>query len=180
MFTRWASARRIVRSKRLGVGVVSSPQQDNPVSRWKRGGVHVIPGDRLDSSTARTPGMDREAAITCARVGARRPWAGTVHIHPNAKTGVHHHDPLESVIYGISGRARMRWGERLECTAEAGPGDFIRVPTCVPHRQINASRSDVLECVRVRSDGEAVAIDLDIDPAALPENVPWIDPAHPA
>ena len=41
-----------------------------------------------------------------------------------AKTGAHHHGPLESVIYIVKGRARMRWGERLEFTAEAGPGDF--------------------------------------------------------
>jgi uncharacterized RmlC-like cupin family protein len=26
----------------------------------------------------------------------------------------------------------MRWGEKLEYTAEAGPGDFIYVPPYVP------------------------------------------------
>ena len=26
----------------------------------------------------------------------------------------------------------MRWGEKLEFTAEAGPGDFIYVPPYVP------------------------------------------------
>ena len=93
--------------------------------RWKQDGVRVIPGTELDPNTAQTPGMDRKAAITFARVGARKLWAGTVHIHPNAKTGAHHHGPLESVIYVVKGRARLRWGERLEFTAEAGPGDFI-------------------------------------------------------
>ena len=66
--------------------------------------------------------MDRKAAINFARVGAQKLWAGTVHIHPNAKTGAHHHGPLESVIYVVKGRARMRWGEALEFVAEAGPG----------------------------------------------------------
>lgn len=28
----------------------------------------------------------------------------------------------------------MRWGEKLEFTAEAGPGDFIFVPPYVPHQ----------------------------------------------
>ncbi|GEM_PF-6135538 len=65
-------------------------------------------------------------------------------------------------------------------TAEAGPGDFIYVPPYVPHQEINASRTETLECVLVRSDGEAVAINLDIAPAEPPENVPWIDPTHPA
>ena len=32
----------------------------------------------------------------------------------------------------------MRWGERLEYVAEAGPGDFIFVPPYVPHQEINA------------------------------------------
>src|SRR6516165_6450761 len=90
---------------------------------WKTHGVKVIPGDQLDPNTAQTPGMDRAAAINLARVGAQKIWAGTVKIHANAKTGAHHHGHLESVIYVLNGRARMRWGERLECVAEAGPGD---------------------------------------------------------
>ena len=92
---------------------------------WRTGGVCVIPADSLDTNTAQTPGMNRAAAINFARVGAQRIWAGTVHIHANAKTGAHHHGPLESVIYVVKGRARMRWGDRLEYVAEAGPGDFI-------------------------------------------------------
>ena len=70
---------------------------------WKHDGVRVVPGDRLDANTAQTPGMDRKAAISFARVGASKLWAGTVHIHPNAKTGAHHHGPLESVIYVVKG-----------------------------------------------------------------------------
>lgn len=146
--------------------------------RWKRDGVQVVPGSDLDSNTAQTPGMDRKAAISFARVGAQKLWAGTVHIHPNAKTGAHHHGALESVIYVVKGRARMRWGERLEFTAEAGPGDFIYVPPFVPHQEINASADEVLECVLVRSDGESVVVNLDIEPVEKPEQVKWIDPIH--
>ena len=63
--------------------------------RWKHDGVRVIPGHALDSNTPQTPGMDRQAAINYARVGAQKIWAGTVSIHPNAKTGAHHHGELE-------------------------------------------------------------------------------------
>ena len=83
--------------------------------------------------------MNRAAAINYARVGAQKIWAGTVSIFANAKTGAHHHGALESVIYVVRGRARMRWGDRLEYVAEAGPGDFIYVPPYVPHQEINAS-----------------------------------------
>ena len=146
--------------------------------RWKYDGVRVIPAGSLDGNTPQTPGMDRRAAINYARTGAQKLWAGTVTIHANAKTGAHHHGPLESVIYVVRGNARMRWGERLEFVAEAGPGDFIYVPPYVPHQEINASREETLECVLVRSDGEAVVVNLDIEPVEAPENVPWIDPIH--
>ncbi|MFI4935183.1 MAG: cupin domain-containing protein [Caulobacterales bacterium] len=151
-----------------------------PADAWKHTGVRVIPGDQLDPNTAQTPGMNRAAAINLARVGAQKIWAGTVHIHAGAKTGAHHHGALESVIYVIRGRARMRWGEKLEFTAEAGPGDFIYVPPYVPHQEINASADETLECVLVRSDNEAVVVNLDIAPAEAMETVPWVDPIHKA
>jgi uncharacterized RmlC-like cupin family protein len=147
-------------------------------SNWKNDGVRVIPGDRLDPNTAQTPGMDRKAAINFARAGAQKLWAGTVTIRPDAKTGAHHHGHLESIIYVVKGKARMRWGEKLQFTAEAGPGDFIFVPPYVPHQEINASADETLECVLVRSDGEAVAINLDIEPIEKPETVLWVDPVH--
>src|SRR5215217_4940776 len=122
--------------------------------------------------------MNRAAAIDHARVGAQKIWAGTVTIYPNAKTGAHHHGGLESGIYMVRGHARMRWGEQLEFVAEAGPGDFIYVPSYVPHQEINASADEPLECVLVRSDNEAVVVNLDIEPVEKPEHVPWIDPIH--
>jgi uncharacterized RmlC-like cupin family protein len=146
--------------------------------KWKHDGVRVIPGHSLDGNTAQSPGMDRKAAINFARVGAQKIWAGTVAIQPNAKTGAHHHGALESVIYVVRGKARMRWGDKLEFTAEAGPGDFIFVPPYVPHQEINASPDEPLECVLVRSDNEAVVVNLDIEPVEKPEAVKWVDPIH--
>lgn len=145
---------------------------------WRANGVRVVRGDQLDTNTAQTPGMNRAAAITQATAGAQKLWAGTVVIHPDAKTGAHHHGALESVIYVVSGRARMRWGERLEFVAEAGPGDFIFVPPFVPHQEINALADEPLSCVLVRSDQEPVVVNLDIPAVEAPEEVRWIDPIH--
>ena len=92
---------------------------------WRTHGVRIVKGDSLDLNTAQTQGMTRAAAITHARAGAEKLWAGTVAIKPDVKTGAHHHGELESVIYVVRGRARMRWGDELEYVAEAGPGDFI-------------------------------------------------------
>lgn len=146
--------------------------------KWKHDGVRIIPGNALDPNTAQTPGMERKAAIDYARAGAQRIWAGTVSIRPDARTGAHHHGALESVIYVVRGRARMRWGEKLEFVAEAGPGDFIFVPPFVPHQEINASTSEMLECVIIRSDNEAVVVNLDITGVEKPDYVAWVDPIH--
>ena len=145
---------------------------------WKRNGVKVIPGDQLDTNTPQTPGMNRAAAVDFARAGAQKLWAGTVTIHPNAKTGAHHHGPLESIIYIVRGQARMRWGDQLEFIAEAKAGDFIFVPPYVPHQEINANPDEPLECILVRSDGEATAINVDLEPVEKPELIKWIDPIH--
>lgn len=145
---------------------------------WRNEGVRVVKNDTLDTNTAQTPGMNRAAAIDYARVGAQKLWAGTVTIHANAKTGAHHHGALESVIYIVRGHARMRWGEQLEFVAEAGPGDFIYVPPYVPHQEINASTDEPLECVLVRSDNEAVVVNLDIAAVETPQEVLWVDPIH--
>ncbi len=147
---------------------------------WREHGVKVIKGNALDPNTAQTPGMQRAAAINAARVGAQKIWAGTVKIDANAKTGAHHHGELESVIYVVRGKARMRWGERLEYTAEAEAGDFIFIPPFVPHQEINASTDEVLECVLVRSDNEAVVVNLEIEAVEKPEDVAWVDPIHKA
>jgi uncharacterized RmlC-like cupin family protein len=147
---------------------------------WREHGVRIVRAGELDSNTPQTPGMTRAAAINAAKAGAQKLWAGTVHIHPDAKTGAHHHGSLESVIYVLKGRARMRWGDHLEYVAEAGPGDFIYVPPYVPHQEINASPDEVLECVLVRSDQEAVVVNLDIEPIEKPESVRWTDPIHKA
>jgi uncharacterized RmlC-like cupin family protein len=145
---------------------------------WKAHGVKVIPRDSLDTNTPQTPGMSRAAAIDFARAGSQRIWAGTVSILANAKTGAHHHGALESVIYVLRGRARMRWGERLEYFAEAAAGDFIYVPPYVPHQEINASSDETLECVLVRSDNEAVVVNLDTEPVEEPSPVKWVDTIH--
>ena len=156
-----------------------SADQSSSSPKWKHDGVRVVPGNQLDSNTAQTPGMDRKAAINFARVGAQKLWAGTVHIHPDAKTGAHHHGPLESVIFVVKGKARLRWGEKLEFVAEAGPGDFIYVPPYVPHQEINASENEELSCVLLRSGQDPVVVNLDIPVVEKPESVYWVDNIHP-
>jgi uncharacterized RmlC-like cupin family protein len=148
---------------------------------WKQYGVKIVHARDLDTNTPQTPGMTRAAAITHARTGATKLWAGTVVVQPHAKTGPHHHGQLETVIYVVRGRARMRWGDRLEFCDEADPGDFIYVPPYVPHQEINARADIPCEAVVVRSGQDPVVVNLDIEsPEPVSENRSSEKPFHPS
>ena len=147
---------------------------------WKEHGIRIVRANELDSNTPQTPRMTRAAAITNACAGATKIWAGTVVVQPQAKTGAHHHGELETVLYIVRGRARFRWGDRLEFVAEAGPGDFIYVPPYVPHQEINAKSDEPVEAVVVRSGQEPIVVNLDIVSPEPPAETRWVDPDHPA
>jgi uncharacterized RmlC-like cupin family protein len=152
---------------------------ESPAANWKEHGIRIVRAGELDLNTPQTPGMTRAAAITHARAGASKLWAGTVVVQPDAKTGPHHHGELETVLYIVKGRARFRWGGRLEFVDEAGPGDFIYVPPFVPHQEINARRDEPVEAVVVRRGQEPIVVNLDITSPEPPSATLWIDPDHP-
>ncbi|TCI00358.1 cupin domain-containing protein [Roseococcus sp. SYP-B2431] len=138
---------------------------------WRENGIRrVLDGER-SAETPETMGMGRLVAISGSRTGSSRLWAGTNLIKPGAKTGPHHHGELESIIYIVRGHALMRWGERLEYITKAGPGDWFLVPPYVPHQELNASETEELHCVLVRSGTEEVVVNIKVDPVAEPE---WI------
>ncbi len=129
---------------------------------WKEHGVKIVRAGELDPNTPQTPGMTRAAAITHAKTGASKLWAGTVVVAPAARSGAHHHGELETVLYIVKGQARFRWGDHLEYVADAFPGDFIYVPPYVPHQEMNALPDQPVEAVVVRSGQEPIVINLDI------------------
>ena len=133
------------------------------VMDWKEHGVKIVHAGELDMNTPQTPGMSRAAAITHARTGANKLWAGKMVVQPDAKTGPHHHGELETVLYIVRGRVRMRWGDQLELSGEAEPGDFIYVPPYVPHQEINASPNEICEAVVVRNGQEPIVVNLDVE-----------------
>ena len=143
---------------------------------WEHHGIRIVKADEMDCNTPQTPGMTRAAAITHATAGAQKLWAGTVVVDPGAKTGPHHHGELETVLYIVRGRARFRWGNKLEFVAEADPGDFIYVPPYVPHQELNARPDQPVEAVVVRSGQEPIVINLDL---ASPEPVSAGATPHP-
>jgi len=158
--------------------MTDSEQSEKP--DWEKHGLRIVRAGELGTETAQTVGMSRAEAISHARVGAQKLWAGTVVVHPNAKTGPHHHGELETVIYVVRGRARFRWGDHLEFVDEAGPGDFVYVPPYVPHQELNARTDMPVEAVVVRSGQEPIVVNLDILSPEPASGMPEADPFHSA
>lgn len=116
-------------------------------------------------------GTGRATAFDFAGTGAQRTWIGRVTVKPGANTGPHHHGRHEALIYVISGRTEIRWGERLEFAAEVGAGDVVYFAPQVPHQERNLSAAETVEFLVVRSDNEKIAVNLDIRPVEIPEAV---------
>ena len=130
----------------------------------KGSSLSVIRAAQRDTSGTATPGMDRAAGIAASTAGAENLWMGYVTIGPGVESGVHHHGTNESGIYIISGRARFRYGESLEQTAEVGPGDFIHVPPQAVHQEINLSQTEPVEMIVARDSQEAIVVNVEADP----------------
>ncbi len=127
--------------------------------------LRVVRPHERDAGTAQTPGMHREAGIAASTVGAEKIWVGHVTMEPGMKSGAHHHGAVESAIYIISGRARFRFGDKLEHTADAGPGDFIFVPPEAIHQEINPDPDNPIEMIVTRNGQENIVVNVEVPTA---------------
>jgi uncharacterized RmlC-like cupin family protein len=118
--------------------------------------VRIIRSGDLDDRTAQTSGMLRRTAIDRQTVGSEKLWVGVVTVDPATSTGAHHHGDCDSVVCITSGQITIRWGERLEKRAEAGPGDFIYIPAQLVHQEINECESVPVASIVVRSGDNVV------------------------
>jgi uncharacterized RmlC-like cupin family protein len=124
-------------------------------------GVRIVRVSERDPGTAQTPGMTRMAGVSAATCGATGVWMGDVTLAPGFQSQPHHHGDVESAIYVISGRLRLRWGDRLEHEAEGGAGEFIFVPANVVHQEINASIAEPVTQIVARG-GENIVVNVEI------------------
>ncbi len=124
-------------------------------------GVRVIKPHQFDANTPQTPGMQRVAAVSQALAGSQGIWAGVTVVAPSVASGVHHHGALETVIYVVSGRGQIRWGDRMECVEDVESGDFIYVPPFVPHQEINPSPDTPSQWVIVRNAQDPIVVNLE-------------------
>jgi uncharacterized RmlC-like cupin family protein len=120
----------------------------------------VVKPLQFDDDTPQTIGMHRLAAVSGLLADSKKLWAGVMMAEPSTASSVHHHGPLESVVYVVEGRSLLRWGHRLEHESELEAGDFLLIPPYLPHQEINPSPDKPALWIVVRSGPEAIVVDL--------------------
>jgi uncharacterized RmlC-like cupin family protein len=143
---------------------VSSNKQE--AARERR--VRVIKPQQFDANTPQTPGMQRVAAVSQQLAGSQGLWAGVTVVAPNVASGMHHHGETETVIYVVSGHAKIRWGDRIQFEEDVEAGDFIYVPPFAPHQEINPSPDTPSQWVVVRNSQEPIVVNLEPFDVAQP------------
>ena len=125
--------------------------------------ISVVHPAELSTETQQTSGSLRMSAIAAMHGIASSMWAGIFVVEPSAKTGIHHHGEQDTVVYVLEGEACVRWGDSGEHSTIAGAGDFLHVPSWLPHQELNTSKENPFRWVVVRSTAEPIVVNLPDD-----------------
>lgn len=117
--------------------------------------IEVVKTDERREPAKQTSGMIREEAFA-----GDNAWAGYVRTEPNRPSGWHHHGKNDTYVYVLEGSLRMEFGKDGSDVVEAGPGDFLRVPPGVVHRESNPS-SEEGQLIVVRYGGGPPTVNVD-------------------
>lgn len=109
----------------------------------------VVPAG--DGAEGRT-GVTYAAGISTSSTGARGLCLQLASLPPGARARPHQHEEHESAAYVIEGEMVLWSGERLEHKVTAGPGDFVYIPSGVPHLVMNGSDTEPAVAVLARTD----------------------------
>lgn len=132
--------------------------RNNPSSSVK-----VVRLTELSSLTPQTSGSQRMSAISAMQGVASSLWAGMFLVEPSATTDIHHHGQQETIAYVLDGEAIVRWGDHGEHSVTVSAGDFLHVPSWLPHQELNPSDQHPFRWIVVRSTPEPIVINLPDD-----------------
>ncbi len=110
--------------------------------------VLVPAGERAEGRT----GVTYAAGVSSATAGASGLCLQLASLPPGARARAHQHDEHESAAYVIEGEMLLWFGVRLEHKLVARPGDFVYIPSGVPHLVLNGSDSEPAVAVLARTD----------------------------
>lgn len=110
--------------------------------------VQAIRPDREVLTRQRLPYF---VGISGQTVGASGLSMHLVTIPPGARSDPHYHLGYETGIYVLEGKVLTRWGAELENEVISEAGDFLFIPSGVPHEAVNLSASATARAVVARN-----------------------------
>ena len=110
--------------------------------------VLVTPGA---SDTGRNR-LDYTRGISAESAGAKGLCLHVLTIPPGARSSPHLHAHHETAVYVLSGAAGMDWGEGLRERMIIAAGQFVYIPSSMPHVTYNLSATTPCVAVVARTD----------------------------
>lgn len=85
-------------------------------------------------------GLDYFSGISAETAGAKGICLHLLAMPPGAEAKPHYHEAHETAIYMLEGTAEFRHGQELEHVDRVEAGDFIYIPSGVPHQPYNPTQ----------------------------------------
>ena len=104
-----------------------------------------------DESEGKT-GVRYAAGVSATTAGSRALCLEVATLPPGGRARAHFHAHHESAAYVVSGEFLFWFGERLEERLVARRGDFLYIPSGVPHLPANGSATEPAVAVLARTD----------------------------
>jgi uncharacterized RmlC-like cupin family protein len=104
------------------------------------------------TATKGPTGLTYASGISAASAGAQGLCLQLASLPPGARARAHRHVELESAAYVLAGEMVMWSGDQLEHKLHARAGDFIYIPSGVPHLVLNGSETEPAVAVLARTD----------------------------
>jgi uncharacterized RmlC-like cupin family protein len=112
----------------------------------EREAVRIGPGELVEIESP--PEIRRQQAF--AKPGL---WAGIVTTQPGLVSGWHHHGGHDTIVYVLSGRLAIEFGEGGRQPVQVMAGDFLMIPSGLVHRE-GTPAGDPSESVVIRAGGD--------------------------
>ena len=120
---------------------------------------------RPEKTTMTKQKLPNFVGISEATTGARHLSMNLVIIPPGGAAQPHVHPGYETAIYLLQGRVETHYGTGLRKSVIHEAGDFIFIPTDVPHQPVNLSTTEPAKALVARNDPNEQESVVPYDPA---------------
>jgi len=133
-------------SRSIGKPVIRDGQKRRPVTG--KTCIVIRPG----KSYRGKQGLDYFAGVSTQSAGSTGLCMHLLSLPPGGRSIPHYHRRHESIIYVLSGKAGMWYGDALRRHLTVKAGDFLYIPANIPHLPYNLSDTTLCTAVVARTD----------------------------